>query len=153
MFKSDRDTFNLSDIKQGYYKLVADETFETIYPKISYQQLTDNYNFEIVAQAKKSIKIDFGGNISCRSISIVYLGLQYNYLNKRAYTFGANFYSERFYESAQMNGRLDYPSGLPLFLAAEFTYNHRNYYNGSKIFIEDQMNNISFTPKSMHWGI
>lgn len=137
LFKSDNDTFNLSDIKQGYYKLVADETFETIYPKISYDVLTDNYNFEIIAQPKKSFKIDFGGNISSRPISNVYLGLQYNYLNKRAYTFGANFYSGRFYESAQLNGRVDYPSGLPLFLAAEFTYNHWNYYNTSEIFIEN----------------
>ncbi len=137
LFKSDNDTFNLSDIKQGYYKLVADETFETVYPKISYNQLNDSYNFEIVAQPKKSFKIDFGGNVSSRPISNVYLGLQYNYLNKRAYTFGANFYSGRFYESAQLNGRVDYPSGLPLFLAAEFTYNHWNYYNTSEIFIEN----------------
>jgi len=137
LFKSDQETFNLSDIKQGYYKLVADETFESVYPKISYNQLTDSYNFEIVAHPKKSFKIDFGGNISTRPISNVYLGLQYNYLNKKAYTFGANFYSGRFYESIQMNGRIDYPSGLPLFLAAEFTYNHWNYFNNSEIFIEN----------------
>ncbi len=137
LFKRDQATFNLADIKQGYYKLVADETFETIYPKISYNQFTDSYNFEIVAQPKKSFKIDFGGNISSRPISNVYLGLQYNYLNKRAYTFGTNFYSGRFYESFQMNGRVDYPSALPLFLAAEFTYNHWNYYNNSEIFIEN----------------
>jgi len=137
LFKSDQATFNLSDIKQGYYKLVADETFESVYPKITYHQLTDSYNFEIVAQPKKSFKIDFGGNISSRPISNVYLGLQYNYLNKRAYTFGTNFYSGRFYESVQLNGRVDYPSGLPLFLAAEFTYNHWNYYNTSEIFIEN----------------
>lgn len=137
LFKSDNDTFNLEDIKQGYYKLVADETFETVYPKIAYDQISDSYNFEIVAQPKKSFKIDFGGNISTRPISNVYLGLQYNYLNKRAYTFGANFYSGRFYESAQLNGRVDYPSGLPLFLGAEFTYNHWNYYNTSEIFIEN----------------
>jgi NTE family protein len=137
LFKRDQATFNLSDIKQGYYKLVADETFETIYPKISYNQLTDSYNFEIVAQPKKSFKIDFGGNISSRPISNVYLGLQYNYLNKRAYTFGTNFYSGRFYESFQLNGRVDYPSALPLFLGAEFTYNHWNYYNNSEIFIEN----------------
>lgn len=137
LFKRDQDTFNLSDIKQGYYKLVADETFETIYPKISYNQLTDSYIFEIVAKPKKSFKIDFGGNISSRPISNVYLGLQYNYLNKRAYTFGTNFYSGRFYESVQLNGRVDYPSSLPLFLAAEFTYNHWNYYNTSEIFIEN----------------
>ena len=137
LFKSDRATFNLSDIKRGYYKLVADETFETVYPKIAYQEETDSYNFEIVAQPKKSFKIDFGGNISSRPISNVYLGLQYNYLDKRSYTFGANFYSGRFYESAQLSGRIDYPSGLPLFLAAEITYNHWNYYNTSQIFIEN----------------
>ncbi|MGF1923591.1 MAG: patatin-like phospholipase family protein [Bacteroidia bacterium] len=137
LFKSDQESFNLLDIKQGYYKLVADETFESVYPKIVYDPLTDSYNFEIVAKAKNSFKIDFGGNISTRPISNVYLGLQYNYLNKRAYTFGANFYSGRFYESAQLNGRVDYPSGLPLFLATELTYNHWNYYNTSEIFIEN----------------
>jgi NTE family protein len=137
LFKSDQPTFNLADIKRGYYKLVADETFETIYPKISYQAATDSYSFEIAAQPKKSFKIDFGGNVSSRPISNVYLGLQYNYLNRKSYTFGANFYSGRFYESAQLNGRVDYPSGLPLFLAAELTYNHWNYYNTSQIFIEN----------------
>ncbi|TCC89418.1 patatin [Pedobacter frigiditerrae] len=137
LFKSDNATFNLADIKRGYYKLVADETFETVYPKISYHPETDSYNFEIVAQPKKSFKIDFGGNISSRPISNVYLGLQYNYLNRKAYTVGANFYSGRFYESAQVSGRLDYPSGLPLYLAAELTYNHWNYYNTSQIFIEN----------------
>ncbi len=137
LFKSDQSTFNLADIKRGYYKLVADETFETIYPRISYHQETDSYIFEIQAQPKKSFKIDFGGNISSRPISNVYLGLQYNYLNRKAYTFGANFYSGRFYESVQLAGRIDYPSGLPLFLSAELTYNHWNYYNTSQIFIEN----------------
>lgn len=137
LFKSDNPTFNLADIRRGYYKLVADETFETIYPKISYQPQTDSYNFEIVARPKKSLKIDFGGNISSRPISNVYLGLQYNYLNRKSYTFGTNFYSGRFYESVQLSGRVDYPSGLPLFLGAEVTYNHWNYYSTSEIFLEN----------------
>lgn len=137
LFKSDQTTFNLADIKRGYYKLVADETFESVYPKILYHPVSDSYSFEIVAQPKKSFKIDLGGNISSRPISNVYMGLQYNYLNRKAYTFGANFYSGRFYESAHFSGRVDYPSGLPLFLAANLTYNHWNYYNTSEIFIEN----------------
>jgi NTE family protein len=137
LFKSDNKTFDLSDIKRGYYKLVADEVFEAIYPKISYDSSTDSYNFEIVAQPKKSLKIDFGGNISTRPISNVFLGVQYNYLNRRAYTFASNFYSGRFYESVQLGGRIDFPSKLPLFLGAELTYNHWNYYNTSKIFVEN----------------
>lgn len=137
LFKSDQKTFNLSDIKRGYYKLVADEVFETVYPKISYDAGSDSYDFEIVAQQRKSLKIDFGGNISTRPISNVFLGIQFNYLNRKAYTFASNFYSGRFYESAQISGRVDYPTKLPLFLAAELTYNHWNFYNTSKIFVEN----------------
>lgn len=137
LFKSEKETFNLSDIKRGYYKLVADETFETVYPKISYDLKTDSYNFEIIASPKKSFKIDFGGNISTRPISNVYLGLQYNYLNKKSYTFNTNFYSGRFYESVQLGGRIDFSSTIPLFLAAELTYNNWNFYNTSQIFIEN----------------
>jgi len=137
LFKSDKKTFDLADIKRGYYKLVADQTFEAIYPKITYQPLTDSYTFEVVAQPKKSFKIALGGNISTRPISNVFLGAEYNYLNRKSYTFGTSFYSGRFYESVQVNGRVDYPTKLPLFLAAELTYNHWNYYNTSQIFIEN----------------
>ncbi|GAA3977964.1 patatin-like phospholipase family protein [Pedobacter ginsengiterrae] len=137
LFKSDKKTFNLQDIKRGYYKLVADQTFETIYPKIAYQPTTDSYTFEVVAQPKKSFKLDIGGNISSRPISNVFLGAQYNYLNRKAYTFGTSFYSGRFYESVQVSGRVDYPTKLPLFVGAELTYNHWNFYNTSQIFIEN----------------
>ncbi|WP_421942834.1 patatin-like phospholipase family protein [Pedobacter sp.] len=137
LFKSDKETFKLEDIKRGYYKLVADQTFETIYPKIVYEPATDNYTFEVVAQPKKSFKLDLGGNISTRPISNVFLGAQYNYLNRKAYTFGTSFYSGRFYESVQVSGRIDYPTKLPLFLGAELTYNHWNFYNTSQIFIEN----------------
>ena len=137
LFKRDKATFNLSDIKKGYYKLVADETFETIYPKISYDAPSDSYTFEIVAQPRKSLKLDLGGNMSTRAISNVFLGAQYNYLNRKAYTFGTDFYSGRFYESAQLQGRIDYPSRLPFFLSMEMTFNHFNYYNTSQIFIEN----------------
>jgi NTE family protein len=137
LFKRDQKTFDLTDIRRGYYKLVADETFETIYPKISYNPVSDSYNFEIVAKPQKSFTVDFGGNISTRPISNVFLGIQYNYLNKKSYTFGTNVYSGRFYESVQLSGRVDYPSRIPLFLAADLTYNHFDYYNTSSIFIEN----------------
>lgn len=137
LFKRDQLTFDLNDIRRGYYKLVADETFETIYPKISYDPLTDNYKFEIIAQPTNSLKIDFGGNISTRPVSNVFLGMQYNFLRRKAYAFALNLYSGRFYESAQMTGRIDFPSRLPLFLGVDVTYNSFNFYKTSSIFIEN----------------
>ncbi len=137
LFKPDKAMLTLEDIKQGYYKLVADETFETVYPKIAYEPAKDNFIFEIIARPKRHIKLDFGGNISTRPISNVYLGLQYSYLNKNAYTFGLNFYSGRFYEAVQLGGRIDFPSRIPFFISTEMTFNHFNYYSSSAIYIED----------------
>ena len=127
----------IEQLKPGYYKLVADDNFETVYPRIKREPNTDGYDFELQVQRQKNFKLDFGGAISTRPISNAYVGLQYNYLTKNSYTFSANFYSGGFYESAQGMTRMDVPGRLPFYLEAEFTYNHWNYFNKSQIFIED----------------
>lgn len=131
------DARSLEQVKKGYYKLVADDNFETIYPRIRYDNETDKYNFEVQVEPEKNFKIDFGGAVSTRPISNAYVGLQYNYLRKKSYTFSANFYAGGFYESAQATARIDFPSKLPVYLEGEMTYNHWNYFNKSQIFIEN----------------
>ncbi|MGB4399873.1 MAG: patatin-like phospholipase family protein, partial [Daejeonella sp.] len=127
----------IEQLKPGYYKLVADDNFETVYPRIRREPNTDGYDFEVQVQREKNFKLDFGGAVSTRPISNAYVGLQYNYLRKNSYTFSANFYAGGFYESAQGMSRMDVPGRLPFFVEAEFTYNHWNYFNKSQIFIED----------------
>lgn len=133
---SNKGRISLEQVKTGYYKLVADDNFETVYPRIKYDNEKDAYDFELEVQPEKNFKIDFGGAISIRPISNAYLGLQYNYLRKKSYTFSANFYIGGFYEAVQTTTRMDIPARFPLYLEAEFTYNHWNYFNTSEIFIE-----------------
>lgn len=128
---------NLETLKSAYFKLVADDNFETAYPQIKPGKTDGSYIFELQLQRQRNFRIDFGGGISTRPISNAYVGLQYNYLRKKSYTFSANFYSGGFYESAQGLVRMDVPGKLPFYLEAEFTYNHWNYFNKSQIFIED----------------
>ncbi len=137
LFKTDQETYSLEDVKRGYYKLVADETFETVFPSVNYIKSSDTYNFDVLAQPTNNLRVDLGGNISTRPISNMFIGLQYNYLRGKAYTAGINFYSGKFYESMQLSGRIDYPSNLPIFLAANITYNNFNFFNTSRIFIEN----------------
>ncbi len=132
-----REKLTLEQVKPGYYKLVADDNFETVYPRIKHEVKDDIYNFELQVQRQRNFKIDFGGALSTRPIGNAYLGLQYNYLRKKSYTFSANFYSGGFYESVQGMTRMDVPGRLPFYLEAEFTYNHWNYFNKSQIFIEN----------------
>ena len=137
VFRPDSADLRLDNIKEGYYKLVADDNFETVYPRISYENQKDAYNFELQVRPQRNFRVDFGGSISSRPISNFYLGLQYNFLRKYSYTFSTNFYAGRFYESAQGTARVDIPSSLPFYLETELTYNHWNYFNTSRISIND----------------
>lgn len=137
VFKSDDKQVTLLDIRDSYYKLVANDNFETAYPRIGYNPKTDRYDFEIQVEPQDNFKVDFGGVISARPISNVYLGMQFNYLRNNSYTFNVNLYSGRFYESAHGAARMDIPTRLPVFLETEFTYNHWNYFNNGEIFVDD----------------
>ncbi len=137
IFRQKEEKLNLLDIKEGYYRVVADDNFETVYPKIVYQPKTDSYDFELQVRPESNFKIDIGGFISTRPVSNTYIGLQYNYLQRKSYSFNTNFYLGRFYESAQVTSRVDFPAALPFYIEGEFTYNHWNYLNSSKIFLSD----------------
>ena len=136
VFNYNSKNISLESVKEGYYKLVADDNFETVYPRMRFQPEKDAYDFELQVQPQKNFNLDIGGVASTRPLSTAYLGLQYNYLSSNSYTFTASFYSGRFYESAQTSARMDIPTHIPVFLETEFTYNHWNYLNTSQISLE-----------------
>lgn len=137
VFQSKSKDLSLNDIKEGYYKLLGDDNFETVYPRLNYLPLENVYEFELVVQPEKNFKIDFGGSISSRPVSNAFIGLQYNFLRKKSYTIGANLYSGRFHESAQGTFRIDMPAKRPFYVESELTYNNWNYFESGQIFIKN----------------
>ena len=137
VFRQKPGSLSLRDIKKGFYKLVADDNFETVYPRTLYDTLTGIYDFELQVKPEKNFKVDFGGNISSRPINNAFLGFQYNYLTKNSFTFNLNFYSGRFYEAVQAKVRWDIPTSVPFYIEPDFTFNHWDYFRSSEIFLED----------------
>lgn len=137
VFKSMNKNLNLNEVKEAYYKLLGDDNFETVYPKINYLPAEDTYEFELIVQPEKNFKIDFGGAIASRPVGNAFIGLQYNFLRKKSYTLSANFYTGRFHEAAQGTFRIDIPKKNPFYLESDITYNHWNYFESSQIFIEN----------------
>lgn len=137
VFKNMNRNLNLQNVKKAYYKLLGDDNFETVYPKINYLPADNKYEFELVIQPEKNFKIDFGGVISSRPVGNAYIGLQYNFLRRKSHTLSTNFYTGRFHESAQGTFRIDVPEKIPFYLESEITYNHWNYFESSQIFLEN----------------
>ena len=138
IFNYENKQLSLKEIKDGYYKLLGDDNFETVYPSLKYREDDNSYNFNVQIQSEDNFKLDFGGNISSRPISNAFIGLQYNYLHKLSYTFSTNFYLGRFYESAQGIIRIDFPFKVPFFIETNYTFNHWNYFSGGELFSENK---------------
>jgi NTE family protein len=55
VFQEDKLPISLESIEKAFYKLVADDSFETVYPRISYEPKSDAYAFELQVKPQKRI--------------------------------------------------------------------------------------------------
>jgi NTE family protein len=149
VIKQDFNRISLYNAKQGYYLLVSDPNFRTVFPRIV--KTTKNlYDFELDVKPERNLQAEVGGNISSRPINAVYFGLDYSYLNAYNITVSTDFYLGRFYESAALSTRLDFAWKRPIYLSANFVYNHWNYFKSSNlILLEPSINFVDQSDKRL----
>jgi NTE family protein len=87
---------SLEDIKKGYYKLAGDENFAVSSPRFVFNPLTNNYDFNLDVKQDRNLNIDLGGNFTSRSINQLFVGFQYNYVNRLSFNVMLNVYSGSF---------------------------------------------------------
>lgn len=153
VIKQDYNKVSLYNAKKGYYLLVSDPNFRTVFPRIV--KTTKNlYDFELDVKPERSLRAEVGGNISSRPINAVYFGLDYSYLNAYYLTVSTDFYLGRFYESAALSTRLDFAWKRPMFLSANFVYNHWNYFKSSNLIIlEPTINFVDQSDKRLVFAL
>ena len=122
-----------SHVKSGYYKLVAEDYFKNIYPSFLFYPDRKKYEFQLSRRPQNNFQVDFGGVIATRSISGIFLGLNYYYFNRALTHASANFYAGTFYKSIQVKARLDMPSLGQYFIEPEATFNGWDFIQGSDI--------------------
>jgi NTE family protein len=97
------------------------------------------YNFHILGKTRNSFDIDLGGNISTRSISQIYLGLNFAHFNHYLFKHRLGFYTGRFYQSVLAASRINIPTQSKLFYVEPmFTYNHWDFINANELIFSDK---------------
>ncbi|MBK5277862.1 MAG: patatin-like phospholipase family protein [Bacteroidia bacterium] len=122
-------------VKSGYYKLIAEDYFKNVYPGFLYNPDLNRYEFQLSKRPQNNFQVDFGGAIATRSISGIFLGLNYYYFNRMLTHASANFYAGTFYKSAQVKARLDMPSLGQYYVEPEATFNSWDFIQGSDFLI------------------
>ena len=128
----------LEKLKGNYFQLVADENVKSIYPQLKYNSDTKMYDLNLRIVREKDLITQFGGNISSRPISEVFVGLQYNIWRKKSYSFYTNLYFGKLYTSGQLRIRMDSPSLLPYFLETDVTINQYDFFKSSTDWFNDE---------------
>jgi NTE family protein len=126
-FKNGKRPLYFKDIKIGYYKLVSSDYFNNVYPSFIFDKTKKDYSFKLTRRQPNNFQVDFGGVIATRSISNIYLGLNYYSFRKALTHAEVNFATGDFYKSAQIKVRFDFPYLGQFYLEPEATFNNWNY--------------------------
>ncbi|UOQ53873.1 patatin-like phospholipase family protein [Hymenobacter cellulosivorans] len=120
-------SYSPGDIEEGYYRLVNNDFFNNVYPRIRYDQKQEGYVLGIDARQNSNLTADLGVMLSTRSMNNFYIGGAYRYLNRYLYTVRADATIGRFYNGARGSFRISIPGRIPLYFEPTVTFNNFNY--------------------------
>lgn len=120
------EPFDFEDAKYGYYRLINDDYFLSIFPSYT---AGDNYTFRLSGRSNSRLKAKIGGNLTSRNISYLHLGLDFKRLTRVLEQYTAKVMVGPFYESFQFRNSVTLPGRNPFSFGTNTTINHRDYLN------------------------
>lgn len=128
----------LDMIKPQYFRFVAEGRVDHIYPELRYYKPNNKYNLTIDIERQNQLTTEIGGVITSSSVNELFLQLKYFLWTSQSIHFTANSYFGRFYNSAMLETRLDFPTYRPFYLAGGFVYNKFNFFKTNTFFYADE---------------
>lgn len=138
MLLHDQDTVDIKSIKQDYFRVLADQRIEYIYPEAIYNKKSGFYQLNLEVKKDRNLEIQFGGTVSSSPINEAFIEVKYKDLNRQALNIRLNSYIGRFYSSVSAVGRLDFAGNIPYYLRAGTFYNQWDFFKTSTMFFEDK---------------
>lgn len=130
------DDISLKRLERDYYRLPEEGSFGYIYPRMKYHGTDTGYVLQLKVQKSKPLKVYFGGNVSSGPTNEAFFKASYQVLQARRYRISGNLYLGRFYNSLNMQARVDFPT-LPFYLRYSNTLQQWNYFLTTTTFFED----------------
>lgn len=127
----ERDTFDFSQAKRGYYRVVASNTVNTFYPTAVFNS-DSLYTLNIRASRKNLMTFGIGGNISSSSLTQAYLGLSYIRLARHPIRASMSFNIGQYYTGASLNIRQDFSINPMIFYNADIVVHRFDYFTSSQ---------------------
>lgn len=131
--------FSFDQFKRGYYRLVASQNLNTIYPK-ALKGSDSLYTLMLNTTKREPISLSIGGNISSSSLNQGYVGFQYNHFSLVPWRFNMDINLGRFYSGVNLEFRQDIVEKFLWFYETQFTAHQFDYIGGRQsVFVADRL--------------
>lgn len=135
-FKAD-EPLSLNQLKKGYFRLVSEDFFRTIYPDITFDSSTDNFKLELYGRPRNNFNVEMGGIIATRNISQGFVGFEHYFFDDYLLNSAVNFHVGSFYKSAEIRSRLNLSWFNQFYIEPIITYNNWDFINSDDFFVRD----------------
>jgi len=136
-FKKTGTALTFSEVKNGFYRLVSEDYFNNLHPSFMFDTSSQHFKLKLSRRPQNNFQVDFGGVIATRSISNIFLGLNYYYFNRSLTHFVANFSTGDFYKSAHVKSRIDLPNRGQFYIEPEATFNKWDFFQGNDLVVKN----------------
>ncbi len=136
-FKQTKPILTFSEVKNGFYRLTSDDYFNNLHPSFGFDSTSKNFKLKLSRRPQNNFQVDFGGVIATRSISNIFLGLNYYYFNRVLTHFEANFSTGDFYKSAYLKSRIDLPNRGQFYIEPEAIFNKWDFLLGKDLVVNN----------------
>jgi len=92
-------TFNLEELRQEYFKILADDKIQTLLPTADYNSEAGFYELQLKAEQKKPLAVGVGGYFSLSDVNQGFIGFDYRLFNNLPITIQSNIQVGKFYSS------------------------------------------------------
>jgi NTE family protein len=131
------DTLAIGDFERQFYRVYSDDKIRSIFPTATYKPETGFYRVNMRVRKETDIFLSAGGNFSSRPLNMGYVNLRYNLFGRISSTLNANSYFGKFYGSAHVSARVDFPGRLPFSIEPFVTLNRWDYFRSFATFFEE----------------
>ena len=132
-------TFNLEELRQEYFKILADDKIKSLLPTASYNNSSGYYDLQLTAEQQKPLAVGGGGYFSLSDVNQGYIGADYRLFNNLPITIQSNIHIGKFYSSFLLGSRFNFTSKQPFSLELYFIKNRFDFYSGStELLFEDK---------------
>jgi NTE family protein len=148
--QKDNDVFTIEDFKQTYFHLLTNSKIKEILPSTHYNPENEAFDLFLDILIDDEITISFGGNISSMSANQIYLGLGYQSMTEVSSSYTLDMQLGNAYNGVALSGKVEIPNKIPLDISGLLVYNHRQYYESAKLFIDTDV--ATFIRQSESFG-